>query len=158
MRPLNLINVEHGTYRYDSHIDITPAGDRRRIHGVPSGDCLVRQHHLPQSQRGRLTSKDTTKFRRLAFDLPSITLRGGEIFFHPIEDRYLTPREYLRIQGFPDDYYLLGPIRGRSGQIRALDQHRQAANAVPPPVAYALAVALREALLCPTSLNYSVIP
>jgi DNA (cytosine-5)-methyltransferase 1 len=73
-------------------------------------------------------------------------LRCGEIFFHPLEDRYLTPREYLRIHGYPNDYILKGPIRGRSGQAKFLDQHRQVANSVPPPVAKALAMALCEIL------------
>src|SRR3546814_9163737 len=65
----------------------------------------------------------------------SNTLRCGEIFFHPTEERYLTPREYMRLHGFPDDYALMGPVRGRSGTVKNLDQHRQVANSVPPPVA-----------------------
>jgi DNA (cytosine-5)-methyltransferase 1 len=123
----------------DSHIDITPAGDRKRIHGVSEGSFLAKELHLPESQRCQLTKKDTTKFRRLSFAKPSLTLRCGEIFFHPVEDRYLTPREYMRIHGYPDHYFLNGPIRGRSGRVRNLDQHRQVANSVPPPVAYAIA-------------------
>jgi DNA (cytosine-5)-methyltransferase 1 len=128
----------------DSHIDITPAGDRKRIHGVPEGSFLARELHLPESQRCKLTKKDTTKFRRLSFSGYSLTLRCGEIFFHPIEDRYLTPREYMRIHGYPDNYFLKGPIRGRSGRVRYLDQHRQVANSVPPPVAYAIAKEILE--------------
>ncbi|MGB3236670.1 MAG: DNA cytosine methyltransferase [Geitlerinemataceae cyanobacterium] len=130
---------DKGNLPEDSHIDITPAGDIRRIHGVPEGSFLARELHLPPSQRCKLTKKDTTKFRRLSFSAPSLTLRCGEIFFHPVEDRYLTPREYMRIHGYPDDYCLKGPVRGRSGRVRHLDQHRQVANSVPPPVAYAIA-------------------
>ena len=130
----------------DSHIDITPLGDRRRIHGVPEGSHLAKELHLPADQRCNLTKKDTTKFRRLHRDEPSNTLRCGEIFFHPTEDRYLTPREYMRVHGYPDDYLLKGPIRGRSGRVRFLDQHRQVANSVPPPVARVIALSIREAL------------
>jgi DNA (cytosine-5)-methyltransferase 1 len=130
----------------DSHIDITPLGDRRRIHGVPEGSHLAKELHLPADQRCNLTKKDTTKFRRLSRGEPSNTLRCGEIFFHPTEDRYLTPREYLRIHGYPDTYLLKGPIRGRSGRVRHLDQHRQVANSVPPPLAHLLAEAIRNAL------------
>jgi len=122
----------------DSHLDVTPDGDRRRIHGVPEGSFLAKELHLPVSQRGKLTKKDTTKFRRLSFSEPSLTLRCGEIFFHPIEDRYLSPREYMRIHGYADNYFLKGPVRGRSGRVKYLDQHRQIANSVPPPVAYAI--------------------
>jgi DNA (cytosine-5)-methyltransferase 1 len=126
----------------DSHIDITPARDRVRIHGVPEGSHLAAQLHLSAEQRGKLTKKDTTKFRRLSRYEPSITLRGGEAFYHPIEDRYLTPKEYMRLHGYPDNYQLIGPIRGRSGTVRTLDQHRQVANSVPPPVAKFIAEAI----------------
>ena len=99
----------------DSHYDVTPARDRERIHGVPEGKNLSSQTQLPKEQICGLTKKDTTKFLRLDRNKPSNTLRGGEIFYHPTEDRYLTPREYMRIHGYPDDYVLRGPIRGRTG-------------------------------------------
>jgi DNA (cytosine-5)-methyltransferase 1 len=121
-----------------SHLDITPDRDRERMADVPEGECLAKQLHLPADIRKGLTTKDTTKFRRMAWDQPSLTLRGGEAFYHPTENRYLTPREYLRIHGFPDDHILSGPIRGRSGTVKTLDQHRLVANAVPPPLAEAV--------------------
>lgn len=142
----------------NSHIDVTPDGDRRRIHGVPEGSHLAKELHLPADQRCNLSKKDTTKFRRLSRTEPSITLRCGEIFYHPVEDRYLTPREYMRIHGYPDEYTLNGPIRGRTGQVRNLDQHRQVANSVPPPVAYRLAWAIRKVVECQTSLKSLVTP
>ncbi|MDR1013401.1 MAG: DNA cytosine methyltransferase [Coriobacteriales bacterium] len=48
------------------------------------------------------------------------------------------PREYMRIHGYDDDYELRGPIRSRTGSVQNLDQHRQVANSVPPPLAYAV--------------------
>jgi len=129
------------------HLDITPPRDRERINGVPEGECLARQLHLPADQRQRLNpEKDTTKFRRLAWDLPALTLRGGEAFYHPTANRYLTPREYLRLHGFSDTHVLSGPIRARSGTVKDLDQHRQVANAVPPPLAEAMGNAISLAL------------
>jgi DNA (cytosine-5)-methyltransferase 1 len=143
----------------NSHMDVTPDGDKRRIHGVPEGNWLSSQTHLPSAQLGNLTKKDTTKFRRLSFESPAITLRGGEIFFHPTEDRILTPREYMRLHGYPDNYILRGPIRSRSGRVKTLDQHRQIANSVPPPVAYVLARAIAqflvEAMSCPKYSKFS---
>jgi DNA (cytosine-5)-methyltransferase 1 len=139
IRGLGRPTAKDGKVREDSHVDVTPEGDRRRIHGVAEGEYLAGQTHLPKSQRKNLTVKDTTKFLRLSRRRPSNTLRCGEIFFHPTEDRYLTPREYMRIHGFPDDYVLRGPIRGRSGQARFMDQHRQVANAVVPPLARLIA-------------------
>jgi DNA (cytosine-5)-methyltransferase 1 len=132
----------------DSHIDITPAGDRYRIHGVPEGQHLAAQHHLPAEQRQKLTKKDTTKFRRMSRTSPAITLRCGEVFFHPTEDRYLTVRECMRIHTYPDDYILKGAIRGRSGQVKNLDQYRQIANSVPPLLAEHLGQAIMECLQC----------
>ncbi len=130
----------------DSHADVTPDGQRRRIHDVPEGQWLSAQLHLPIEIRQTLKRKDTTKFRRLSRSEPSLTLRCGEIFFHPLHDRYLTPREYMRLHGFPDTHVLKGPIRSRSGQAKNLDQHRQVANSVPPPVAKAVAAQIRLAI------------
>ncbi len=129
-----------------NHIDVTPAGDIRRISYVTEGHFLAKMEGVPAEIKGRLTKKDTTKFLRLGRAKQSNTLRCGEVFFHPLEDRYLTPREYMRLHGFPDDYVLEGPIRGRSGSVKILDQHRQVANSVPPPVAKVLAEAMVEQL------------
>ena len=132
--------------RVPNHVDITPARDRERISYVPEGGWLSKVPNLPASILRNLTRKDTTKFRRLDRNLPSLTLRCGEILYHPLQDRYITPREAARIQGFSDKHVLVGPIRGRSGRVRDLDQHRQVANAVPPPLANALAKSIGGAL------------
>ena len=137
----------------DSHYDVTPRRDRERIHGVPEGKNLSSQTHLPKEQIGGLTKKDTTKFLRLDRNKPSNTLRGGEIFYHPTADRYLTPREYMRIHGYPNTYVLRGPIRGRTGTVKDLDQHRQVGNSVPPPLAKAIATKIKEIILCQKSTN-----
>ncbi len=124
------------TENFPNHVDVTPSRDKIRINGVPEGECLARQLHLPAEQRQKLNpKKDTTKFRRLAWNKPSLTIRGGEVFYHPCENRYLTPRECLRLHGFSDQHILIGPIRGRCGTVKNLDQHRLVANAVPPLLA-----------------------
>ena len=125
--------------RLDSHIDVTPLRDSVRIAQVPEGSYLAAQTHLTEDILCKLSSKDTTKYLRLHRMRPSNTLRCGEIFYHPIENSYLTPREYMRIHGYPDDYVLKGPIRSRTGTVPNLDQHRQIANSVPPPLALAIA-------------------
>ena len=137
----------------NSHYDVTPRRDKERIHGVPEGKNLSSQTHLPKEQIGGLTKKDTTKFLSLDRGKPANTLRGGEIFYHPLEDRYLTPREYMRIHGYPDSYVLRGPIRGRTGTVKDLDQHRQVGNSVPPPLAKAIAEKIKEIILCQRSTN-----
>ena len=129
-----------------NHIDVTPARDRHRISFVAEGEWLSKTRDAPPDVVQRLKAKDTTKFRRLHRDLPSLTLRCGEALYHPKEDRYLTPREAARIQGFPDAHVFVGPIRRRTGTVRDLDQHRQVANAVPPPLARSVAATVRSAL------------
>ena len=64
----------------------------------------------------------------------------------------------MRIHGYPDDYVLCGPIRGRSGTFKNLDQYRQISNSVPPPLAKAVAEKVKEALLCQKYMNSSAIP
>lgn len=132
--------------REDSHVDVTPDRDRERIAQVPEGSYLAAQPHLGEKLLRGLKAKDTTKYLRLHRDRPANTLRCGEIFYHPVEDRYLTPREYMRIHGYPDSYILKGPIRSRTGTVKNLDQHRQVANSVPPPLAEALASKIFEYL------------
>ena len=129
-----------------NHIDITPARDRERISHVPEGLWLSKCRDAPPDIVRKLTRKDTTKFRRLDRASVAPTLRCGEAPYHPTEDRYITPREAARLQGFPDTHVLTGPIRGRTGSVRDLDQHRQVANAVPPPMARAVASSIAETL------------
>ncbi|KAG0622398.1 hypothetical protein M758_3G094700 [Ceratodon purpureus] len=57
--------------------------------------------------------------------------------FHPEQDRIVTVRECARSQGFPDGYKFSGNIQSK---------HRQIGNAVPPPLARALGVMLKEAM------------
>lgn len=132
--------------REDSHVDVTPERDRERIAQVPEGSYLAAQVHLGEELRRGLSPKDTTKYLRLHRNRPSNTLRCGEIFYHPTENRYLTPRECMRIHGYPDNYYLKGPIRSRTGTVRNLDQHRQIANSVPPPLAKILGIQIARYL------------
>ena len=129
-----------------NHIDITPARDRERISYVPEGLWLSKVADAPPEIVQRLTRKDTTKFRRLDRTSFAPTLRCGEAPYHPVEDRYITPREAARIQGFPDKHVFTGPIRRRTGSVRDLDQHRQVANAVPPPIARAVAARIAQVL------------
>lgn len=129
-----------------NHVDVTPDRDRERIHPVSEGGFLAGTPNAGPELKRNLTKKDTTKYRRLHRLEPSLTLRCGEIFFHPLEDRYLTPREYMRIHCYPDSYILCGPIRSRSGTVKNLDQHRLVANSVPPPLARAIAIQIMKVL------------
>lgn len=72
---------------------------------------------------------------RLLWDKPSRTVAYGhrEIHVHPTGLRRLSIHEAMILQGFPRDYVLTGNLS---------EQVTQVSNAVPPPVAKALALAL----------------
>ena len=129
-----------------NHVDVTPRRDQERIAYVPEGLWLAKAPNVPPDILRNLTRKDTTKYRRLHREEVAPTLRCGEALYHPLEDRYITPREAARLQGFPDRHVFEGPVRRRTGRVRDLDQHRQVANAVPPPLARAVATKMQEAL------------
>lgn len=63
---------------------------------------------------------------------PSLTVTGFVFnkFVHPFEDRFITPREAARLQGFPDDFLFHGSLTS---------VQRQVGNAVPIQLARAVA-------------------
>lgn len=61
---------------------------------------------------------------------------------HPHEPRSFTIPELRRLGGFPDDFQLLGSFA---------QQWERVGNSVPPPMAYHVAVALRDTLLAAKS-------
>ena len=89
-----------------------------------------------------LTQTYNGRYRRLCWEdvSPTVDTRFGrvDLFIHPEHDRGFTAREAARIQGFPDDFIFLGKPREIFSQI---------GNAVPPPMAAALAEFVREAIL-----------
>lgn len=73
-------------------------------------------------------------YRRLAWDKPSATLvthpaMPATDLGHPEEDRPLSVQEYKRIQQFPDDWEIQGPLQ---------QQYKQIGNAVPVGLGYAI--------------------
>jgi DNA (cytosine-5)-methyltransferase 1 len=78
-------------------------------------------------------------FRVLAWNKPSWTVAYGnrEIHIHPSGKRRLSIYEAMLLQGFPKKYQLFGTLS---------DQVRQVSDAVPPPLAAALARSLRHFL------------
>jgi len=101
-----------------------------------SADMVARFQTLQPGKRERGSFHD-----RLHPDRPSYTLRAGTGNFSPLRPihfryhRVVTVRESARIQGFSDDF--IWPDR-----IPRLQQYRQVGNAVPPPLAAALAVTI----------------
>ncbi|KAM9095470.1 DNA (cytosine-5)-methyltransferase 1-like [Sarcophilus harrisii] len=57
---------------------------------------------------------------------------------HPEQHRVVSVRECARSQGFPDTYRFFG---------QTLDKHRQVGNAVPPPLAKAIGLEIKNSIL-----------
>ncbi len=112
----------------------------------PGGNRFDLQRNSPDLTPAcwvRKTSGGTDLFGRLWWDRPAVTIRTE--FFKPEKGRYLHPeahrpithREAARLMGFPDDFRFAGS-KG--------DMARLIGNAVPPPLAGAVANHLRALL------------
>lgn len=83
-------------------------------------------------------------YGRLAWERPAVTVTCGcshlskGRFVHPEQDRGITPREAALLQGFPKTFAFEGTQTSVCRQI---------GNAVPPPLAYAIAMAVHEQLV-----------
>ncbi|KAI3824762.1 hypothetical protein L1987_06233 [Smallanthus sonchifolius] len=116
--------------RSDNRVEWDP--DVERVY-LPSGKPLV-----PDYAMTFVEGRSTKPFGRLWWDeiVPTVVTRAephNQVILHPMQDRVLTVRENARLQGFPDYYKLLGPIKER---------YMQVGNAVAVPVARALGYSL----------------
>jgi DNA (cytosine-5)-methyltransferase 1 len=77
-------------------------------------------------------------FQRMNSKLPSLTIdTGHRNYFHYCEDRIPSVRESARIQSFPDSFEFVGS---------KTSQYKQVGNAVPPLLAYKLALQIKKYL------------
>jgi DNA (cytosine-5)-methyltransferase 1 len=113
--------------------------------GLSSLEIPVHPNHWtmkPKSARFSnpgAASVDGRSFKRLDWQKASPTIAFGhrEIHIHPNGDRRISLYEALRLQGFPHDFVLEGNLS---------EQVEQVSNAVPPPLARSLALAVKRAL------------
>lgn len=83
-------------------------------------------------------------FERMPSFKPCHTVdTGHRNYFHYSENRIPTARENARLQSFPDYYEFLGT---------KTDQYKQIGNAVPPVLAYHIALAIKEQLNHPENV------
>lgn len=91
---------------------------------------------IPEELRPK--SGDIRKYIRYDSTKPSVCVTGDmRKIFHYEQNRALTARELARIQSFPDDFI----FEGTSIQVQ-----QQIGNAVPPKLAYQIAMQVEEAL------------
>ena len=92
---------------------------------------------VPKSKKFSQPGNETGRcFRKLRWDKKSPTVAYGhrEIHVHPDGARRLSIYEAMLLQGFPKDYQILGNLS---------QQVEQVSNAVPPPLAKAVADTIR---------------
>ncbi|MGE3610837.1 MAG: DNA cytosine methyltransferase [Bacteriovoracaceae bacterium] len=121
--------------------------DRERLKFIPAGRGIRYQEDekelLPKKlwygiNWSKLREKRfrQTKLQRLPLKEPSPTiLTARTTYYHPIEPRYLTPREAAACQSFPNDFVFHG------SQTAVF---RQIGNAVPPLLAFALGETVKK--------------
>jgi DNA (cytosine-5)-methyltransferase 1 len=127
--------------------EIKNAVDRERLKCIPPG-CGIRyqedeKEYLPKKLHYKIDWKKLregrfrqTRLQRLPLNEPSPTiLTSRTSYYHPLEPRYLTPREAAACQSFPNDFIFHG------SQTAVF---RQIGNAVPPLLARALGESIKK--------------
>lgn len=136
------------TYNHDVTLaQIKNEEDRQRLSFIPAGKGIRYEEdektYLPKKLRYEIDWKKLrenrfrqTKLQRLPLHGPSPTiLTSRTTYYHPIENRYLTPREAAACQSFPNDFIF-------HGSQTAI--FRQIGNAVPPLLAEALGQVIKK--------------
>jgi DNA (cytosine-5)-methyltransferase 1 len=138
---------------YDLHFGRNPTATSMARYRAIAGEGMNREDLLRNAPE--LTPRcwvdkkgGTDLFGRLWWDRPAFTIRTEFFkpekgrYLHPVQHRPITHREAARFQGFPDDFKFVGS---------KIEIAKQIGNAVPPPLAAAVArcvrtiLALREA-------------
>ncbi|MFC1592653.1 DNA cytosine methyltransferase [Candidatus Omnitrophota bacterium] len=133
-------NKKNGVYNHQcrrhNQLDI------RRYAALEEGGIFVDLPH--ELRNGEMPEHFRDKYRKLHSQRPSYTIvahlyKDGNAFVHydRRQARTLTVREAARIQSFPDDFYF---CNSRTSQFK------QVGNAVPPILAYKIALSLKKML------------
>jgi DNA (cytosine-5)-methyltransferase 1 len=126
-------------HRARSHSDIA----LKRLQAIPEGGGRLDLPNDLQLDCHRDHKGHYDVYGRMRWDEPAPTITSGCTnitrgrFAHPSQDRAITLREAMLLQGFPPETQLHGTNDQMAQQI---------GNAVPPPVAEAIAVAIKAAL------------
>ncbi len=133
---------------HDLHIGRNPRPESvERYKAIPAGgnrfDLMHKRPDLTPACWANKPTGTTDVFGRLWWDKPALTIRTEFFkpekgrFLHPSAHRPITHREAARLQGFPDWFQFEGS---------KIEIARQIGNAVPPPLATAVAKHLRKTI------------
>jgi DNA (cytosine-5)-methyltransferase 1 len=144
----NLKARDGRTYNHNVQLaQVKKLADRERLKFIPAGRGIRYQEDekefLPKKlwfgvNWDKLREKRfrQTRLQRLPLNEPSPTiLTARTSYYHPVEPRFLTPREAAACQSFPNDFIFHG------SQTAVF---RQIGNAVPPLLARALGEVIKE--------------
>jgi DNA (cytosine-5)-methyltransferase 1 len=144
----NLGTVDGRVFNHDIDLaQIKNIEDRERLKFIPPGKGIRyeedEKNYLPKKLRFGVDWKKLrenrfrqTRLQRLPLEAPSPTiLTARTSYYHPVENRYLTPREAAACQSFPNDFVFHGS---------QTSVFRQIGNAVPPGLAKALGEVIKE--------------
>lgn len=144
----NLKSKSGVVYNHDVKLaQIKNAVDCERLKCIPDGRGIRYQHdekeYLPKKLHYKIDWKKLregrfrqTRLQRLPLNGPAPTiLTSRTSYYHPVEPRYLTPREAAACQSFPNDFIFHG------SQTAVF---RQIGNAVPPLLARALGESIKK--------------
>ena len=101
-------------------------------------EILERMKDIKEGENFYQTRRDSC--RKLFWDRPAPTVKDNHVNWavHPVENRYVTPREMARLQSFPDDFDF--------SHVAKKYQLRQIGNAVPPLMAKYIAESINDML------------
>ena len=144
----NLKSKDGRTYNHDVKLaEVKKTEDRDRLVFIPAGRGIRyeqdEKEFLPKKlwfgvdwKKLRENRFRQTRLQRLPLNGPAPTiLTARTSYYHPLEPRYLTPREAAACQSFPNDFIFHG------SQTAVF---RQIGNAVPPLLARALGETVKE--------------
>ena len=146
----NLIKFKNKSFNHNIETaSIKSELEISRISHVPEGKSIRYERdekkYLPKklwfnhdwSEIGEKRFREA-KFARLDRSKPSPTIvTGSRMYYHPIENRYLTTREAASLQSFPAEFEFSGSITSQWTQI---------GNAVPPLMAEAIGDSVKKML------------
>ncbi|WNJ98678.1 DNA cytosine methyltransferase [Thalassospiraceae bacterium LMO-JJ14] len=143
MKSTNNLTVKNSIGRLKEPMYFKRGIDAQQNPEHPNHWCMnpvSSRFHTP----GALRSGDSSKrsFKVLDWNKPSLTVAYGnrEVHVHPNCHRRLSVYEAMLLQGFPNEYQLLGTLSSQIDQV---------SEAVPPPLAKAIADSISEQFIGP---------